>query len=270
MRRQNEVGQAQLEQRVALPGRLPGEDVEAGARDQALLQRLHQSPLVHQSTPRRIDQNGRALHSAELLDADHVASVRGQRHVQRDHVALGQHLIERGEYHPRRLGRCVIGEQHPHAEAAGDIRRSLAEHAFADDAEGRAVQITDRVVEEAELIDLLPAALFHIFAVCDEVAPQRRDQRERVLGHGVYRVVADVRDRDAVGLAVSDIDHVVAGGGDRNQLQLRQAPQRFGAQRHLVSDGNGGLLQPLHELARARNRVFLPRVLERGAPHPGL
>src|SRR5919108_359136 len=162
MRREDKIRQAQLKQRIALLGWLLCEDVEAGAGDQALRQRLNQRPFIHQSPARRIDQNGGALHLAELLDADHVARLSGQGHVQRYDIALYQHLFKRSEYDSLCLRRRVIGKQDLHPKAARDVRRSLAEHSLADDAEGCAVEISNRVVEETELVDLLPPASFHI------------------------------------------------------------------------------------------------------------
>ena len=167
---QNEVRQAQLEQRVAFLGRLLAEDVEAGARDQSLLERLRQRLLIHQSAPGRIDQNGRALHLAQLVDADHVASLVGQRQVQGNHVALRQHLIEGGEYDAWCLRRSMIGKQHVHSEATGDTCRSLAEDSLAKDAYGCAVKIANRVVKEAKLIDQLPPAILNIPAVSEQIA----------------------------------------------------------------------------------------------------
>ena len=167
---QNEVRQAQLEQGVALLGRLVGKDVKAGARDQPLLERLHQRFLIHQPAPSRVDQDGAALHLAEFLDADHVAGLVGQRQVQGNHVALRQYLSKRGEYDTGCLWRSMVGKQHVHAEATGDTCRCLAEGTLADEAYGCAVEIANRVVEEAELIDLLPPAILDIAAVSEQVA----------------------------------------------------------------------------------------------------
>ena len=64
----------------------------------------------------------------------------------------------------------MVGKQHVHAEATGDTCRSLPEGTLADDAYGCAVEIANRVVEEAELIDLLPPAILNIPAVSEQVA----------------------------------------------------------------------------------------------------
>ena len=91
--------------------------------------------------------------------------------MQGNHVALRQHLSEWGEYDTWCLGRSVIGKQHVHAEATGDMCRCLAEGSLADDAQGRAVQIANRVVKKAKLIDLLPPAVLDILAVSEQIAP---------------------------------------------------------------------------------------------------
>src|ERR1700689_4315110 len=167
---QNEVRPMKFKQRVAFLRRLLGEDVKAGARDQSLLQRLPQRLLIHQAAPSRIDQNGRAFHLSELIDADHVASLFGQRQVQRNHVAFRQYLFEWGEYDTGCLRRSMIRKQHLHSEAAGNARRSLAEDSLTDDAYGCAVKIANRMVKEAELIGPLPPAILNIPAISKEIA----------------------------------------------------------------------------------------------------
>src|ERR1700728_4506344 len=62
VRRQDEVRQAQLQQRIAFLGRLSGQDVETRAGDHSLLERLRQRLLIHQPAARGVDQYGRALH----------------------------------------------------------------------------------------------------------------------------------------------------------------------------------------------------------------
>jgi len=77
-----------------------------------------------------------------------------------------------------------------------------------------------------------------------------------VLGDGVHRIVADVGHRHAVLAAVADIDHIVAGGGHGDQLEVRQLPQCRLTQHHLVGDGDGRTPQPLHNLMPVAARVL--------------
>ena len=114
-------------------------------------------------------------------------------------------------------------------KALRELGDALAEHALADDAEPRAAQVADRMVEEAELPRLLPAPGQHRLAIGHDVAAQREDQRERVLGHRVDRIAADVADRDAARGAGRLVDAVGAGRRHRDELQRRQALQRRAA-----------------------------------------
>ena len=91
-----------------------------------------------------------------------------------------------------------------------------------------------------------------------------RDQRERVFGNGMHRVVANVSHHDAVRLAIGNIDDIVAGCSHCDHFELRQALQRLGPQRHLVGDGNGCVTQAFRQFVRRRDRVLLPPVLESG------
>ena len=72
--------------------RLDGQHVEAGARDQPLVERLNQRRLIDQSAAGGVDEQGIALHFAKRRDVDQVARRRQQRAVQRDHVGLREHL----------------------------------------------------------------------------------------------------------------------------------------------------------------------------------
>jgi len=111
------------------------------------------------------------------------------------------------------------------------------------------MQITDVVSEEAELIGFVPNAVLHVLPIGEQIAPQRQDHCESVLGHRMHRVIADIGDGDAVFLAVRNIHDVVAGGRHRDHLEVRQLPQCIRAHRHLVDDGNGGARQARHDLA---------------------
>ena len=81
------------------------------------------------------------------------ARLLGQRRVQCDDVARLEHLL------PRRVQRSqpglplVRGEYRHHAEGPRERDRVLTEHALADDAQPRAAQVADRMVEEQNCPD---------------------------------------------------------------------------------------------------------------------
>src|SRR2546430_8518297 len=80
----------------------------------------------------------------------------------------------------------------------------------------------------------------------------------------MHRIVANVSHRDAIRLAMGDIDDIVAGRSHCDHFELRQALQRLGPQRHFVGNGNGCVTQALRQFVRRRDRVLLPPVLESG------
>ena len=75
---------------------------------------------------------------------DHVVVLRGQRHVQGQHVARGDQLVQVAAGHlGGRRGERVVGE-HPHPERRGQLTDAAADPAVADDPDRRAVQVAGR------------------------------------------------------------------------------------------------------------------------------
>ena len=116
------------------------------------------------------------------------------------------------------------------------------------------MQIRDVVIEEAELAALLPAPLQQRLAPAEEVARQGQHQRHGVFRYRGARVVADVADTDVGGAARLQIHVVAAGGGQRDEFQVRQLGQLGGADAHLVDDGDAGVFESLHHLLWSRAR----------------
>ncbi len=248
--------------RVAGRRRLGGDDVEAGASDPAFLERADQRRLVDDAAARGVDQQRTRLHRAQFRFADQPLGRRRQRAVQCQGVGFAQHLLEIGVAGARRRHALVLGAQHAHAEGTGEAGDAAAQAAAADDAERGAVEVADRVVEQAELVRLLPAPGLHRGTPGDQVARQREQQRKDVLGHGVLGIAAHVGDDDAALAAGVEVDDVGAGRGHCDHFQVRQRVDRNRRQRRLVDDGDGGALQPLDDLVRPRLRVLDPVVRE--------
>src|SRR4029077_31004 len=83
----------------------------------------------------------------------------------------------------------------------------------------------------------------------------------------MHGIVANVSYRNAIRLAMSNIDDIVARCRDCDQFELRQAPQCFGPQRYLVGDRNSRITQAFRQFVPRRDRVFLPGVLESGTSY---
>ena len=95
-------------------------------------------------------------------------------------------------------------------------RGGLTQHPLTNDPERCAEKVADRVIEKAELVGPLPAAVLNVSAIGEQVTPQRGDQREGMLRHRMHGVVADIGDCDVVCVAVGDVDDVITGSGDGN------------------------------------------------------
>jgi hypothetical protein len=97
--------------------------------------------LVHHLAAGDIDQVRSILHQPQCALIDDVARLVGEQCVQRDEVAGGKELVERGVRIRRRIPqshRAVVRiiRENPHVEAARAARHRLANAAEADDAEG--------------------------------------------------------------------------------------------------------------------------------------
>ena len=220
MWRENEIRCAYVQQRVAVDRRLLRQHIKACAGNHAGFQRGFQRLFINQTATRRIDQQGAALHLLQLRHTDEMARLGRERAMQADDVGFGKHTGRVDKIHARGFGRRMVGKQDLHAQGARNLRRGLAEHAFAEYPQGAAVQVLYRMVKETELLCFLPAPVQHIVAVGDQVAPQCEYQRKRVFGHGMHGVIADIGHSDAAFTTGIHIDHVIAGGGHGNQFEV--------------------------------------------------
>jgi hypothetical protein len=158
-----------------------------------------------------------------------------------------------------------------HPEGLADRGHRLSEHAIADDAERGAGQVANRMIEVAEPARALPVPVAHRVAIRKQAAAQREDQRKRVLRNGVGRVVPDIRDNDAAPAHARQVDVVVAGRRDRDELQFRRRRDGVRAHRRLVGDHDIGIGDSLAHFVRGALVVNLQTRAETGvaaARHP--
>lgn len=241
LRRPADVGRNQaagrLQQRIVSANRLHGNHVQARREDLAVGQRLGEI-LFHNQRPAAVVQNDYAvLHSGDGVAADDALGGGGQRTVQRNHVRLGEQLVQRHVLaEPAallRLPAVVIGEN-THAHGRGDARRGASDAAEADHAQGLARQFDLRRVPKAEIRAVFPAALVYGLTVMRHAVADLHQHRNGKLGHRVRSIGGNVAHRHVVVVRGGDIDDVVAGDQHADEPHRRTALKDRAAQ--------GGLL----------------------------
>ena len=266
MGRDNQIGDGGVEQHIAVLWRLDGQHVHAGAGDDALAQGAGQRRLVDDAAARGVDDASGLLHRREFFRRNHAFRLRRQRQVQRDDVGLAQ---DGRDVDLVRHVRHVV-DQHLHAERDRAPLDLLAERAIPNDAERRTGDVVDRVIEIAELAIVAPAPVEHRIMIVHEIASQREQQREDMLGQRVEGVVADVGDRDPMRGRIGFVDHVGAGRGDGDQLKIGKLLQDVLAQRNLVCDADVGALEAQGDLGRRGLRIFRVVMREIGLAQIGV
>jgi len=139
-----------------------------------------------------------------------------QRQMQSNNVALAQQGFEIGQ---TSLRKDVVGQNFL-TKGLGDPRDRLADRAIADDTQRRTAHVADRMVEETELVTLLPAPGAHIVAVSQDIPAKREGQREDMFRNRIEGIIADVRDGDAMRFAIGFVHNIGAGGRDRDQFKI--------------------------------------------------
>ena len=113
------------------------------------------------------------------------------------------------------------------------------------------------MVEETELVTLLPAPGAHIVAVSQDIPAKREGQREDMFRNRIEGIIADVRDGDAMRFAIGFVHDIGAGGRDRDQFKIGKPRKRRFAHRHLVDNRDCRILKAIDDLVRRGHRIFL-------------
>jgi len=217
MRRQHHV--RVRAQRVVGGQRLLLEDVQRGAGDLAGVERGDQGFVVEQATARAVDDAHAGLAARQRINAEDVVRAVGQRRVQRQEVRLRQDLVDLEQFDAERLG--DLGRQEgveaedAHAEGLGADRDVAPDASQPDDPAGLAVQL------DAHQPFLVPLAGAHPRIGCGDVAAQRQQHRQRVLGRRQRVLARRVHDQHAARGGGGHVDVVDARSGAPDDPQLR-------------------------------------------------
>ena len=219
------------------------EDVEAGALDDAVTQRLGQRALVHDGPAGRVDEVGVAAHLREALGRDQVVRLGRERAVQRDDIARAEQIVEAEERCSQLRLELLVRAAPPavddlHAECARPPCSGRADLTKADDAELLALQA--RAEHVVHVPAPLRAAADHALALA-QPASDHEDQRHRDVGRRVREHAWRVRDQHAAGRTGSNVDVVVADGRVGDDAQLRAGGVEEGIVDLVVEERDDGV-----------------------------
>jgi hypothetical protein len=193
-----------------------------------------QGPLVDHGAAGGVDEQGAGTHGLEFGFADQVPRMFVQGAMQAEHVHLRQQFREGNAFTFRRCSRAGR-DQHLHVKGfLGGVRNGAAEGAVTNDAHGAAGELAHRIIKHGEMRTACPVAAPHAGAVFIEMLIEGKHQGKDVLHYRRRAISGDVGDADAAATCGIDVDIVVAGGGEADQLQGRRRPHDFFADMHLV------------------------------------
>ncbi len=218
MRRADQA--ARPEQHIVLR-RLLLEHVERRAGDMAAVERVLERRFVDQPAARAIDDPHAGLGPGQRLAREDAARLIGQRRVEGDEIGAGEQFVELGLLDPeldRPLGReeRVVGDD-LHLQAVGAVGDDRADIAAADQAQCLAGQL-----DPHEAV-LLPLARLGRLVGLRDLAGEREQHRDRVLGGGDRIAERRVHDHDPAGRGGGHVDRIDADAGAADHLEAGQS-----------------------------------------------
>src|SRR6478672_7673173 len=96
-------------------------------------------------------------------------------------IAQTQDIRERGTTLTNSSSIPALANEHVDSHCPGKRGHCLAKLSVTYNAEGRSPQINDRMIDQAKLSCVLPAAILHIIAIRDQITAQRQHQHQSVL-----------------------------------------------------------------------------------------
>ena len=162
MRRDDAV--LRFQQRIIRADRLGVDHVQSRCSHLSAIERVGNVLLVNELTAGVIDEDDAVLHLGDAVLVDHAGVF------QRNDVRAGVKLVQSNIFHDRATGviRIEIVSQHVHAERLGDTRLGLTDASEADDADGLALQLDERIVPIAPVGVIRPVTcVYTIDSSCD-------------------------------------------------------------------------------------------------------
>ena len=152
-----------------------------------------------------------------------------------------------------------------HAKGFGDLAGGLADLAEADDAHGLAGELNERIIPEAPVVIMLPAALAYGGTVVSHMVADLQQQRNGKLADGGGAVGRDVGDADALFPGVVIVDDVISRGQNRDVLQIRAGVEDRFADGALVGEDDLSVADALGDDFVVIGRAVIDRQVTEGS-----
>ena len=215
VRRHDDVRRA--EQRTVVG--LRDEDVERRAGDLARFESCDECVVVDEVAARGVDDPHAVAHLRDRVFVDRAARVVGQRQVQGQEVGAREHVVER-EALDAELAEALGGDERVVRDDLHLQAERAPRHLAADPPEP---EHAEHLVRELDATPLrpLPAALDERGVRLRDVARERNEQPDRVLGRRDDIRLGRVRDDDPAAGSGVDVDVVDPDAGAADHLQPR-------------------------------------------------
>ena len=196
-----------------------------------------------------IDEDDAVLHLGDAVLVDHAGVFQRKVAVQRNDVRAGVKLVQSNIFHDRATGviRIEIVSQHVHAERLGDTRLGLTDASEADDADGLALQLDERIVPIAPVGIRGPLARMDRRAVMADMVADLQQQSNRELTDRCCSIGRHVDDRNALFPCVLIVHNVIARRKNCNQPDIRARINRRAGDRRLIHNDDFRIADALRD-----------------------
>ena len=124
--------------------------------------------------------------------------------------------------------------QHIHSKGVGNTCHALTDASHADDAHGQAGQLKDRIFAVGKVCGPLPFSGFDRLSMFRNVVCDGKQHCKYMLCDRFGRIGWYIADSDAFFAGSLNINRIIAGSGDADQLQIRTGVHRFTGNRAFV------------------------------------
>jgi hypothetical protein len=199
------------------------EHIQAHTAEPARGQGVQHGVQVDESAAPAVDQHRAGAGRGQQAPVEEVMRPVGQRQVKGENVGLGDEIGQVGAVPVGRWRSDRIVREYTHPERFGEVGDPASDPAVADDADRRAVQVTDGIA-----VTLRPPAFGYEGCQRAEAFDQMQGEGEYPFRHRSGAAAGRDHDRQPAGGGRLDVDQVDADPGAGKHLQARCPRQQAG------------------------------------------